>query len=72
VFKPGTKVQPIDLSKLRSLRGVPDAPPPGHVSISPWEMSELPGWAGMRGTGRVHSYTQELLDALMPEIRIPK
>jgi RHS repeat-associated protein len=71
-FKPGTKVQPIDLSKLKSLQGVPDAPPPGHVSIAPRDMSQLSGWANMRGTGQVHPYTQELLDALMPEIRIPR
>jgi RHS repeat-associated protein len=71
-FKPGTKVQVIDVSKLRSLRAVPDAEPPGHVSIAPRDITELPGWAGTRGTGQAHPLTEELLGAVVREIRIPK
>jgi hypothetical protein len=60
------------VSKLHSLRAVPDPEPPGHVSIAPLDITELPGWAATRGTGTAHPLTEELLGAVIGEIRIPK
>jgi RHS repeat-associated protein len=71
-FRPGTKVQVINVSKLKRLLATPDAPPPGHVSIHPADLAEVADWAATRGTGQVHPYTQELLEAIIGEIRIPK
>jgi hypothetical protein len=42
------------------------------VSIAPLEITELPGWAATRGTGTAHPLTEELLGAVIGEIRIPK
>ncbi|MFY0538228.1 hypothetical protein [Nannocystis pusilla] len=69
----------IDLSKVKaSLIGVPDADPPGHVSIRPGEaltpdvLKSLENWAGTRGTNTIHEYTQALLDAIVDSVKRPK
>lgn len=72
VFKPGTKVQVIDVSRLSSVNVHPDAPPRFHVSLRPDSPEALAGWAATRGTDVVHPLTQELLDAIVDTIRIPK
>lgn len=68
----GGKVQVIDTSKLKCVVACPDAPPPGHVSLQSADLSEIPGWAATRGTGQVHTYTQDIMDAIVGEIRVPK
>lgn len=68
----GGKVQVIDTSKLKCTVACPDAPPPGHVSIRPGDPAGIPGWAGTRGTGEVHPYTQDILGAIVDELRLPK
>lgn len=70
--KPGAKAQVIDTTKLKSLSAVPDAPPPGHVSITPGTEAGVVDWAATRGSGTVHPLTQELLDAVVDEVRRPK
>jgi RHS repeat-associated protein len=69
---PGGKAQVIDVSKLKSLLAIPDAPPEGHVSITPEDAALLEEWAATRGTGQVHPLTQELLDARVSEVKRPK
>jgi hypothetical protein len=71
-FKPGSKVQVIDTSLLRTLLAVPDESPPGHVSIRPPDLSDMSDWIASRETETVHPYTQEVLNAIVDEIRIPK
>ena len=71
-FKPGDKVQVIDVDKLKHLTATPDAPPAGHVSIAPRDPSQVADWAATRGTDTVHPYTQELIDALLEPMKIPK
>ena len=66
----GGKVQVIDTTKLKCTVACPDAPPRGHVSIRPPDAAEIPGWAGMRGTGQISSYTQDIMDAIVDEIRL--
>jgi hypothetical protein len=68
----GGKVQVIDTSKLKCTVACPDSPPPGHVSVRPPDVAEIPGWAGTRGTGQVSPYTQDILDAVVDEIRLPR
>ncbi|HKG48076.1 MAG TPA: RHS repeat-associated core domain-containing protein [Pyrinomonadaceae bacterium] len=70
-FNPGDKVQVIDTSKLKNLFGRPDPAPPGHVTITPRDPSQMGPWADSRG-GPIHPLTQEILDALVDEIRIGK
>ncbi|MDB6066116.1 MAG: repeat protein [Pedosphaera sp.] len=69
---PGGKAQIIDTSKLGSLKPVPDAPPPGHVSITPKNPALLEPWTATRGTGQIHPLTQELIDAIIGEVKRPK
>jgi len=76
---PGGKAQKIDLQKVGDpLVGVPDAPPPGHVSVRPGAeltadvVKAIEDWAATRGTGGVHPYTQSLLDAIVETVRRPK
>ena len=71
-FKPGDKVQVIDTSLLDKLRAVPDAEPPGHVSVRPPDLSEISDWASTRGTDEIHPYTQELKDAIIDQVKVPK
>jgi len=68
---PGGKAQIIDVSKLNQLSALPDAPPPGHVSITPGDQALIDEWAATRGTDTVHSLTQELMDAIIGEARRP-
>jgi hypothetical protein len=68
----GGKVQVIDTSKLKCTIACPDAPPPGHVSIRPLDPADIPGWAGTRGTGDISPYTQDIWDAIVDEIRLPR
>ena len=68
----GGKVQVIDTSRLRCAVACPDAPPAGHISIQPAELQDLTGWAATRGTDEVHALTQDILDAIVDEIRIPR
>lgn len=69
---PGGKAQVIDTGRLSSLSAVPDAPPPGHVSITPGDPALVEQWAATRGTGQVHPYTQELQNAIVGTVRRPK
>jgi len=77
--QPGGKAQVIDLSRLQApLVGVPDAPPPGHVSIrpglalTPEVLHSTAEWAASRGTGVLHPYTQALMEAIIGEVRRSK
>ena len=76
---PAIKAQGIDLSRLQApLVGVPDAPPPGHVSIrpglalTPEVLRGTAEWASSRGTGVLHPYTQALMEAIIGEVRRSK
>ena len=76
---PAIKAQVIDLSRLQApLVGVPDAPPPGHVSIrpglalTPEVLHSTAEWASSRGTGVLHPYTQALMEAIIGEVRRSK
>jgi hypothetical protein len=68
----GGKVQVIDTSRLKCTIACPDAPPPGHVSIRPPDAADIPGWAGTRGTGQISPFTQDIMDAIIDEIRLPR
>ena len=77
--QPGGKAQAIDLSRLPApLAGVPDLPPPGHVSIRPGlertleVLQATAEWASSRGTGVLHPYTQALMEAIIGEVRRSK
>lgn len=61
--KPG-KVVEIDPDALRSLTVGHDNNPPGHITIRPSSHTDLVQWAATRGTGQVHPFTQELLNAV--------
>lgn len=77
----GRKAQGIDLDLLAyPLRAFCDVPEkggtPGHVAIAPIEaggeidIARLEEWASMRGTGKIHAFTQNLLDAVtQPNVR---
>jgi hypothetical protein len=76
--QPGGKAQVIALSRLHPpLVAVPDAPPPGHVSIrpgvalTPEVMRTTAEWASSRGTSVTHQYTQMIMDAIIGEVRRP-
>lgn len=69
---PGEKAQVIDADRLRSLTGTPSEPPPGHVTLSPNDVTRLSEWAATRGTGAIHPLTQEILDAIVDTVRRPK
>jgi hypothetical protein len=71
--KPGDKAQAIDVSKLKPpLRAAPDPEPPGHVSITPDDPALIEEWAATRGTGTVHPFTQNIIDAIIGSVRRPK
>jgi hypothetical protein len=57
--------QIIDTSKLSKLRAVCDNVLTGHVSITPKDMSQLPGWMGSRGGANMHPLTKELMAAVV-------
>jgi hypothetical protein len=69
---PGGKAQVIDVARLKNLVAYADDVPPGHVSIRPHDVSELAQWAATRNSSVPHPYTQELMDALIAEVRRPK
>ena len=60
----------IDTTLLKCLIACPDGPPAGHVSSRP--VGDLADWAATRGTDAVHEYTQDIIDAIVDEIRIPR
>jgi RHS repeat-associated protein len=68
----GGKVQVIDTSKLKMVTANPDAPPPGHVSLAPPDPAEIPDWAATRDTDVVSPYTQDIIDAIVDVLRLPK
>lgn len=68
----GGKVQVIDTSQLKLVQAYPDAPPPGHVSLAPADSSLIEAWAAMRGTGEISPFTQDIIDAIIDVIRVPK
>lgn len=59
------------LQNCKSLVAVPDAPPPGHVSLMPRNPADLSGWSAARGVS-THPFTQEIIDAIIGEVRRPK
>ena len=63
------KVQVIDTSKLDKLCAVCDNPATGHVSIRPKNMDDMPGWIASRGSDTPHELTDELMGAVVDEIR---
>lgn len=67
----GGKVQVIDTSQLKLVQAFPDAPL-GHVSLAPPDSSEIEAWAATRGTGEISPFTQDIMDAIIDVIRVPK
>ena len=72
IFRPESKVQEVDPTRLKDL-GVfgPDGPN-GHHSIRPLEASALAEWMSARGSGITHPYTQELIDSIVGTFKMPK
>jgi len=68
---PGEKAQLIDTRKLTTLKAIADSPP-GHVSITPGSTAAVEVWAATRGTVTVHEWTQEVIDAIVGQVRRPK
>jgi len=63
------KNQVIDTSKLDKLCAVCDNTKSGHVSIKPKDMSQMQGWIDSRGSGTTHPPTQELMDAVVDQVK---
>ncbi len=63
------KNQVIDTSKLDKLCAVCDNPKTGHVSIKPKDTSQMQGWIDSRGSGTTHPLTQELMDAVVDQVK---
>jgi RHS repeat-associated protein len=59
------KNQIIDTSKLTFLCAECDNPKTGHVSIYPKDPRLMQDWINSRGGDKIHSLTQELLDAVI-------
>jgi len=70
--KPGEKAQVIDIAKLKTLEAHFDDVPPGHVSIRPRNLKEIEEWSTTREDSIPHSYTQEIINARIDEMRRPK
>lgn len=68
----GGKVQVIDTSQLKLVQAFPDAPPPGHVSLAPADSSLIESWAATRGTDEISPFTQDIMDAIIDVLRLPK
>ena len=68
----GGKVQVIDTGRLKLVKANPDSPPPGHVSLAPADGSQIEEWAATRGTEEIHPFTQDIMDAIVDVIRVPK
>jgi len=60
----------IDVSRLSQLQAQSDPPPPGHVSITPKDVSRLGEWKASRGTGTIHPFTSELKGAIIGEVEV--
>lgn len=67
----GGKAQVIDTTKLKNLEAIPNGRN-GHVSLMPKNPDELAGWMAARGTGTTHPLTQEIQDAIVDVVRLPK
>jgi hypothetical protein len=65
-------VQVIDTSLLKLVEAYPDAPPPGQVSLAPADSSLIEAWAATRGTDEISTFTQDILDAIIDILRVPK
>ncbi len=63
------KNQVIDTSKLDKLCAVCDNAKTGHVSINPKDMSQMQGWIDSRGSGTTHPLTQELMGAVVDQVK---
>lgn len=59
----------IDTSKLDQLCAVCDNPKTGHVSIKPKDMSQIQEWIDSRGGDTIHPLTQELMDAVVDQVK---
>ena len=57
---------------LRRLVAVRDDAAAGHVSIAPPDSRLIAAWAATRGTDVLHPFTQEVMDAVVDEVRRPK
>jgi hypothetical protein len=68
----GGKAQVIDTSKLKCVVACPDAPPPGHVSLRPPDPADIPAWAATRDTDQISIWTQDIMDAIVGTVRVPK
>jgi hypothetical protein len=68
----GGKVQVIDTSQLKLLKAFPDAPPEGHVSLAPADTGLIEPWAATRGTEEISPFTQDIMDAIIDVIRVPR
>lgn len=63
------KNQVIDTSKLDKLCAVCDSAKTGHVSIKPKDMSQMQSWIDNRGIGTTHPLTQELMGAVVDQVK---
>jgi RHS repeat-associated protein len=63
------KNQVIDTSKLDKLCAVCDNTKTGHVSIIPKDMNQMQGWIDSRGSGTTHPLTQELMNAVVDQVK---
>lgn len=63
------KNQVIDTTKLDNLCAVCDNPNTGHVSIKPKDMSQMKSWIDSRGSDTTHPLTQELMDAVVDQVK---
>jgi hypothetical protein len=68
----GGKAQVIDTSQLKLLEAFPDAPPEGHVSLAPSDSGLIDEWAATRGTEVISPLTQNIMDAIIDVLRVPK
>jgi hypothetical protein len=68
-FRPGEKVQKIDVSQLTTLIAVVDSDD-GHVSITTGDAEKDAEWASTRGGDTVHPLTTQVQDAVVGELRV--
>jgi hypothetical protein len=73
----GNKAQIIKTELLGpDVVAAPDAPPPGHVSIRPADMTTMPEWQATRDDvlagGPAHPYTVEVREAIVGMVRRDK
>jgi hypothetical protein len=65
---PDCRYQVIDTAKLHNLRAFCDDESIGHFCIVPRELSRMQEWIATRGKA-THSFTEELLNAIISERR---